>query len=203
MSDITISRTFTAEKKNLVRRAPWLPNPVCKAKEHTPSASRGAHSTGKTTTLQKRKGSQILKQRGTHNRRALNPPPMPTPRRNLAATPRRRRRSIFLHQRTTLARREKNDLAPRRTIPSVAARTGIESGSRSTGMGKQGDGKRRGIVDLVVMRKKVSPSLAWASAATVMSRMRALSTSAGSAGAASTISIPAGGGEEEETAIYG
>lgn len=70
-------------------------------------------------------------------------------------------------------------------------------------MGKQGDGKRRGIVDLVVMRKKVSPSLAWASAATVMSRMRALSTSAGSAGAATTISIPAGGGEEEETAIYG
>jgi hypothetical protein len=70
-------------------------------------------------------------------------------------------------------------------------------------MRMQRNGEQRGIVDLVVMRKKVSPSLAWASAATVMSRMRALSTSAGSAGAATTISIPAAAGEEEEPAVYG
>lgn len=123
---------------------------------------------------------------------------MPTPRRNLNGGA-----EAFRHQQTTPARRGKNDLAPCGTLPSVATRTGIESGSRSTGMRMQRNGEQRGIVDLVVMRKKVSPSLAWASAATVMSRMRALSTSAGSAGAATTISIPAAAGEEEEPAVYG
>lgn len=68
---------------------------------------------------------------------------------------------------------------------------------------------REGERDLWVMRKKVSPSLAWASAATVMSRISALSSSAGTSGdgTATTISISisisatataTGGGDELE-----
>ncbi|KAL5199257.1 hypothetical protein ABZP36_020460 [Zizania latifolia] len=57
------------------------------------------------------------------------------------------------------------------------------------------------------MRKKVSPSLEWASAATVMSRISAISSPAGSfgAGVSSTISIAASAtdGEEEEEGAHG
>lgn len=52
-----------------------------------------------------------------------------------------------------------------------------ETGSRSR--------RRKRAGDLFVMRKKMSPSLAWASAAAVISRMSAISSSAGSSGAGS------------------